>query len=235
MEIDGYSDVLTELKQGVLHITFNRPEKLNAVRAGMAQALLDALRVGESDAEVRSILISARGRAFCAGRDVAHPPTDAELELVQAVSLALTHGTKPVVCAVHGWVVGAGLEWMLCADIVYAARESQFKLPEASLGVFVTGGITATLPKTIGLARAKALMLLGEPWSAQQAQDWGMVWGVEDAPTLFAKASQAACKLAALAPAVSSGFKRVLNTVGLDGFDEAIRQETAQQLALGRP
>ncbi|MEZ5607315.1 MAG: enoyl-CoA hydratase/isomerase family protein [Burkholderiaceae bacterium] len=86
------------------------------------------------------------------------------------------HNPKPVVAVVHGWTVGAGLEWMLNADVVYAADDSKFKLPEASLGVFVTGGLVATLPAAVGLTRAKALMLLGDEFNAQQAAAWGMVY-----------------------------------------------------------
>jgi 2-(1,2-epoxy-1,2-dihydrophenyl)acetyl-CoA isomerase len=73
---------------------------------------------------------------------------------------------------------GAGLEWMLDADVVIAAKSSRFRLPEASLGVFVTGGLTATLPAFAGLARAKGLMLLGEEFGAAEAHAWGLVWQV---------------------------------------------------------
>jgi 2-(1,2-epoxy-1,2-dihydrophenyl)acetyl-CoA isomerase len=92
---------------------------------------------------------------------------------VQAVAAALVSLPKPVVAAVHGWTLGAGLEWMLDADVVIAAKSSRFRLPEASLGVFVTGGLTATLPAFAGLARAKGLMLLGEEFGAAEAHAWG--------------------------------------------------------------
>src|SRR5690606_29082231 len=130
------------------------------------------------DAAVRVLRLRGAGKAFCAGRDVGAPPTEDDLTLVQAVAQAIVSLEKPVVAAVHGWVVGAGLEWMLDADVVIAAEGARFKLPEASLGVFVTGGLTATLAASAGLARAKALMLLGEPFDAAQAQAWGLVWQV---------------------------------------------------------
>ena len=76
---------------------------------------------------------------------------------------------KPVVAAVHGWVVGAGLEWTLTSDIIVMAEDARLKLPEAAIGVFVTGGLVATLPASVGLARTKALMLLGDEFNAPQA------------------------------------------------------------------
>src|SRR5690349_13596752 len=124
--------------------------------------LRDALDAAASDSSVRAIRLRGNGRAFCAGRDVSEAPTDKDLELVQGVAMSIVQNPKPVVAAVHGWTVGAGLEWMMNADVVYAADNARFKLPEASLSVFVTGGLVATLPAAVGLSRAKGLMLLGE-------------------------------------------------------------------------
>ena len=160
-------------------------------------------------------------------------PTDDDLVLVQAVARALVDLAKPVVAAVHGWTVGAGLEWALDADVVIAAESSRFRLPEASLGVFVTGGLSATLPALAGVARAKALMLLGEAFSAEDALRWGLVWRVVADDALDAESQRIAATLAALAPAVASRFKRVLNEVGLPTFRRAIELENDAQRALG--
>lgn len=224
--------LLSALQGGVLTLTLNRPHKLNAIDLELAQALLAALQAAEHNDAVRAILLHGKGRAFCAGRDTSQAPTDAELQAVQAVSQALVQSPKPVVAEVHGWVLGAGLEWMLNADICIAADTARFKLPEASLGVFVTGGITALLPATVGLARAKALMLLGEEFSAADALAWGLVWKVLPAEAALAAAQQTATQLAQLAPEVSSGFKKVLNTVGAAQFQQAVALETAMQRTL---
>ncbi|MEY4735922.1 MAG: hypothetical protein RL302_241 [Pseudomonadota bacterium] len=221
-----------QLLDGVLTLTLNRPHKRNAINNELARALLAALQQADTDAATRAVLLCGNGLAFCAGRDVSEPPTDADLELTQQVACALVACRKPVVVAVHGWVVGAGLEWMLDADIVIAADNARFKLPEASLGVFVTGGISALLPAVVGLNRAKALMLLGEEFSAGQAQAWGLVWKVVPADALPATTLQTAKRLAALDPTVVAHFKRVLNTVGAPGFAEAIQRETEVQRAL---
>lgn len=216
----------------VMSLRLNRPDKLNAIDNALAQALLSALDRAALDASVHAVLVTGQGRSFCAGRDVSAPPTDQDLVLVQAVSRAIVALDKPVIFAVHGWTVGAGLEWMLNADIVVASSDSRFRLPEASLGVFVTGGITATLPAYAGLARAKAMMLLGEAFDAPAAHAWGLVWEVVAPPDLQARARALAARLAALRPEVVRQFKRVLNDVGLGGFERAVELENAAQRSL---
>ena len=188
--------VLLELRDGILAATLNRPDKLNAIDNGMARELLHVVAMAAGNPEVHVLLLRGAGRAFCAGRDVGAPPTEQDLELVQAVAAALVALPKPVVAAVHGWTLGAGLEWVLDTDLVLAGESSRFKLPEASLGVFVTGGLTATLAAYAGLSRAKALMLLGEEFGAFQAQAWGLVWQVAADADLDASSMQVCQRLA---------------------------------------
>src|SRR5262245_42017451 len=113
--------LLTDLRDGVLTLTLNRPDKLSAIDNDLARALLEAIESAAADASVRARRLCGNGRAFCAGRDVTEPPTENDLVLVQAVATALVRLEKPVLAAVHGWVVGAGLEWMLNADVAVAA------------------------------------------------------------------------------------------------------------------
>lgn len=226
--------LLLERDGGVLTLTLNRPDKLNAIDNPLAEALLDALRSAATDPTVRAIRLRGHGRAFCAGRDVSAPPTDRDLDLVQAVSRAIVTHRCPVIAAVHGWTVGAGFEWMMNADIVVAATDTRFKLPEPSLGVFVTGGLVATLPAAIGPMRAKALTLLGEAFDAPQALAWGLVYRCVPMDELDAVSLAAARQVADLKPEVATAFKRVLNQTGLDGFDRAIEAENDIQRSLGR-
>lgn len=221
--------LLSERQAGVLTLILNRPEKRNAINNDLARALLAALQQADADASIRCVLLRGNGLAFCAGRDVSEAPTEDDLELTQQVAQAIVHCAKPVIAAVHGWTVGAGLEWMLDADIVIAADTTRFKLPEASLGVFVTGGISALLPAAVGLTRAKAMLLLGEEFSVAQAHAWGLVWRLVSPDVLLPTALQYAHQLAELEPRVASGFKRVLNDIGLAGFDKAIQVESAMQ------
>jgi len=220
----------SELNEGgVLTLRLDRPKRLNAIDEPTAEALLEALRRAAEAVEVRVVVLRGSGRAFSAGRDVSAAPTPAILALVQDVARAIVALPKPVVAAVHGWVVGAGVEWMLAADIVVAARGARFKLPEIGLGVFVTGGITATLPRYAGLARAKGLLLLGEEFSAADALQWGLVWSVVDDDALDAEVARVAGRLAGFEAAAVARFKRVLNDLGLDRFEVALRLEARMQ------
>jgi 2-(1,2-epoxy-1,2-dihydrophenyl)acetyl-CoA isomerase len=94
----------------VLTLTLNRPDKLNAIDSELATELLEALHVASTDPGVRVVRLRGTGRAFCAGRDISAAPTDKDLEQVQAIAKAIVGSPKPVVAAVHGWTVGAGLE-----------------------------------------------------------------------------------------------------------------------------
>ncbi len=226
--------LIVERDGAVLTLALNRPGTLNAIDNELAAALLGSLEAAALDSSVRSIRLRGNGRAFCAGRDVSEAPTARDLELVQAVAMAIVRNPKPVVAAVHGWTVGAGLEWMTNTDIVYAASNARFKLPEASLGVFVTGGLVATLPAAVGLSRAKGLMLLGEEFSASQAADWGLVYRACPAEDLDATSLDACHRLAALEPKVAAQFKRVLNLFGLEQFARAVDEESKVQRTLGR-
>lgn len=218
--------LLSTRGDGVLTLTLNRPAKLNAIDNELAAALLGALHAARDDHEIRVLRLRGAGRAFCAGRDIGAAPSARDLELVQGVASAIVRHPKPVVAAVHGWVIGAGFEWTMDADLVVAADDARFKLPEASLGVFVTGGLVATLPASIGLSRAKALMLLGEPFDARQAVDWGLAHQAVPLERLDEVSMTLCRRLAALAPSVAMQFKRVLNTVGLHRFDRAIEEES---------
>lgn len=224
--------LLVHVQDHVMTLTLNRPDKLNAIDPDMASELLSALQRAQSDPDVRAVLMLGTGRAFCAGRDVSAPPTKQDLVGVQAVSSAVVSLAKPVVVGVHGWTIGGGLEWMLNADLVVAGTNSRFKFPEASLGVFVTGGVTATLPACAGLARAKAMLLLGEAFDAEAAHAWGLVWRVVEASQVPVVARDLALQLAGLQPQVVAQFKRVLNQVGLGQFEHAVALETAVQRSL---
>jgi 2-(1,2-epoxy-1,2-dihydrophenyl)acetyl-CoA isomerase len=227
-----FRKILVGIRDGIMTVTLNRPEKLNAIDNELARELLDALAEAARDEQVRVLLLRSAGRAFCAGRDVSAPPTDQDLQLVQAVAVALVALPKPVVAAVHGWTLGAGLEWMLDADLVVAAQSSRFKLPEAALGVFVTGGLTATLPAYAGLARAKGVILLGEEFGAAQAHAWGLVWEVVADADLEATATRLSARLAKLQPDLVVRYKKVLNDIGLQHFQRAVDAESQAQKAL---
>lgn len=218
--------LLSDLRGNVLTLTLNRPAKLNGIDNELADGLRQSLDGAATDAAVHVVRLRGNGRAFCAGRDVSAAPTDKDLELIQAVVRAIVAHPKPVVAAVHGWVVGAGLEWTLTSDIVVMAEDARLKLPEAAIGVFVTGGLVATLPASVGLARTKALMLLGDEFNAPQALAWGIAQQVVPVGELDRASWTISTRLAALRPELAREFKRLLNLIGLPGFDRAIDMES---------
>ena len=222
----------SELADQVLTLRLDRPKRLNAIDEPTARALLAALRRADESAEVRVVVLRGTGRAFSAGRDVSEPPTPLILALVQDVARTIVGLSKPVVAAVHGWVVGAGVEWMLDADIVVSVRSARFKLPEIGLGVFVTGGVTTTLPRYAGLARAKGLLLLGEEISATDALQWGLIWSVVDDDALDAEVARIATRLAGFDPRALCRFKRVLNAIELERIEVALQTEARMQTEL---
>lgn len=224
--------LLCKIHDGTMILSLNRPEKLNAIDNDLSHELLKALHTADEDSVVKVVLIRGNGKAFCAGRDISAAPTDEDLTSVQAVAQAIVSLSKPVVFAVHGWTIGAGLEWMLNADVVIAASSARFKLPEASLGVFVTGGLIATLPAYAGVARAKSLMLLGEEFSAEDAQSWGLIWRVVEPEELEPESERITQKLASLKPDLAARFKRALNEVGLHKFSQAIDIENEAHRAV---
>jgi enoyl-CoA hydratase/carnithine racemase len=163
----------------VVHL--DRPQRLNAVVPALVDGLLAALdRAGSEGA--RAVVLAGRGRSFCAGHDLKEPaPAEDEsaarrrLQRIQDVTRAIRSLPGPVVAAVHGYALGAGAEFALGCDLVVASEDARFGFPEVGVGLSVTGGISALLPRTVGLVRAKELLFLGEHLSAQDAHRLGLV------------------------------------------------------------
>ena len=189
----------------VANITLNRPDKLNAFAEPMHTMLLEALRKAEQDKKVRSILLTGAGRGFCAGQDLQErePDQDIETDLGQTLEnfynpiiRMIRDMPKPVVCAVNGIAAGAGVNIALACDIVLAASSARFIQAFSKIGLLPDSGGTYFLPATIGEARAKALALLALPVSAEQAEQWGMIWKSVDDESLMAEAKAIADVLA---------------------------------------
>jgi 2-(1,2-epoxy-1,2-dihydrophenyl)acetyl-CoA isomerase len=198
--------VLISAQAGVLTITLNRPDKLNAFNPEMHKALRAALEQALDDREVRVVLLTGAGRGFCAGQDLSErnlAPGAAPIDL--SVSLGSYYNPlvrrmrelpKPIIAAVNGVAAGAGANIALACDIVLAARSATFVESFSRLGLVPDSGGTYFLPRLVGMARAMGLSLLGEALSAEQAAQWGLIWKVIDDEQLLAEASALAQKLA---------------------------------------
>lgn len=218
--------LIRTLNAGVLELRLNRPERLNALTLPLAQDLLDAVRAAMGDPAVRVILLSGEGRAFCAGKDRDDPATETFVDTLQALASALVHSPQPVVTAVQGWVVGAGLELMLNGDLTVAARGACFMLPEVHVGLFGTGGVAALLPRLVGLQKAKGLLMLGQELTATDAERCGLVWQVVEDEALSAQARQVAQRLASADSALLAEVKQLVHREQLGDFNAALARET---------
>jgi 2-(1,2-epoxy-1,2-dihydrophenyl)acetyl-CoA isomerase len=198
--------VLVSFDSGVLQVTLNRPEKLNALNPEMHKLLRQALERAAEEREVRAVLLGGAGRGFCAGQDLSErdvSPGAAPIDL--SVSLGSYYNPlvrrlrglpKPVVCAVNGVAAGAGANLALACDIVLAGRSASFMQSFSRIGLVPDAGGTWILPRLVGKARAMGLALLGEKLSAEQAAQWGLIWKVVEDDVLFSEGIQLAKQLA---------------------------------------
>jgi 2-(1,2-epoxy-1,2-dihydrophenyl)acetyl-CoA isomerase len=201
------SSILVSLEAGVLRVTLNRPEKLNAFNPEMHGLLRKALDRALDEAEVRAVLLTSAGRGFCAGQDLSERDVSAG---APAIDLSVSLGSyynplvrrlralpKPVVCAVNGVAAGAGANIALACDIVLASRSASFVQAFSRLGLVPDSGGTYFLPRLVGMARAMGLALLAEKISAEEAQAMGLIWKTVDDADLAKEASRLAEQLAA--------------------------------------
>ncbi|MCW2350093.1 enoyl-CoA hydratase-related protein [Sphingobium sp. B12D2B] len=230
--------VLSTLDDGVLTLALNRPERLNALSTGLLADLTRKLDEGVR-AGVRAVLITGTGRAFCSGADLADSEgIGADLGETLAtyyhpLFLRLAGLDIPVVSAINGPAVGAGVALALAADIVVMARSAYLQLGFVNIGLVPDAGATWLVAKSAGRAKALELALLGEPMSAQEAQDAGLVARVTDDERLGETARGLALKLAQ-GPTRAIGMIRKQVAAALNhSLSETMGIEAANQAAAG--
>jgi 2-(1,2-epoxy-1,2-dihydrophenyl)acetyl-CoA isomerase len=199
--------ILVSRDAGVLSVTLNRPDKLNAFNPEMHKLLREALEKARDEPDVRAVLLTGSGRGFCAGQDLSERTRNADAAPIDlSVSLGSDYNPlvrrlralpKPIVCAVNGVAAGAGANIALACDIVLAARSASFVQSFSKLGLVPDSGGTYFLPRLVGSARAMGLALLAERLSAEEAVRWGLIWKAVDDGRLMDEASGIARLLAA--------------------------------------
>ena len=227
-------------------ITLDRPEVLNAGNLELLTEMRSELARLETDTAVRAVIVTGAGRAFCAGADLASPRTTPEhFSDGQYVASMLDDGwnrvarelrafPKPTVAAVNGVVAGGGIGLALACDIVIAARSAYFKqvfVPQ--LAVIPDVGNTWHLPRLVGPARARALMLLGDDLDAVDAAEWGLIWDVVDDGQLKHEAASVARRLAANSMPATAALKHALDRSLLNSFGEQLDLERDTNKMLG--
>ena len=235
--------LLDRLEAGVLTLTLNRPERLNALNAALIEALSAGIERARTDPECRAVLITGAGRGFCAGADLANrafAPGDARPDLGQTLEKglnpiirAIRNLPKPVVSAVNGPAAGAGANIALACDIVLAAKSAQFLQAFARIGLIPDAGGTFVLPRLIGDARARALMMLAEPIGAEQAQAIGMIYRAVDDEDLMGEAHTIAARLAAGPTHALGLIKRALAASPTNTLDAQLDLERDLQREAG--
>ena len=236
--------VLVQSREGWRAIVLNRPEKLNALNERMLDELSAAIDAAEADRGCRAILLTGAGRAFCSGQELsaaimpsaAGPPDLGPIADAyhQRLIRRLRASPLPVIAAVNGMAAGAGASLALACDIVLAAESAAFLQAFVRIGLVVDCGGSFFLPRLIGDARARAIAMLGEPVSARQAEDWGMIWrAVEDA-ALMSEAEALAAKLAAGPAHALALIKRQFAASSANMLDAQLNLERDLQDEAGR-
>ncbi len=187
----NFSTIQYQINKGVALLTLDRPASLNSFNTQMHDEVRQAMKDARNNNEVRCLVITGTGRGFCAGQDLSDRSvkvTDEAPDLGESVEKNynplirnIMTMEKPVLCAVNGVAAGAGASIALACDIVLAAKSAKFIQAFCKIGLVPDSGGTFNLVRALGLPRAKGLALLGDKLSAEQAQNWGMIWQcVED-------------------------------------------------------
>jgi len=248
-ETEGFVDgtLLRQIAEGIAWFTLNRPDAGNALTPDQRNTLIDLLHQADLDPDVRAVVIASTGKHFCTGADLrapqpqmeeaedgGDPPPGTVMRVLaagaQRLVAAVLDCQKPVVAAVNGTAAGIGAHLVLACDLVVAAEEASFIEVFVRRGILPDGGGCYLLPRTIGMQRAKELVMLGDRLSAADAYVFGMVNRVVPAGDLEATARELATRLAQ-GPTIALGLaKRLLNrSLDVDRaslfFEESMAQE----------
>lgn len=228
-----YENILFTLEGGVAKLTLNRPDKLNSFTDAMHEEVAGALDKAVKDG-ARVLLLTGAGRGFCTGQDLSARPFVPGEKIDGGASLENHYNPLmrklaalpfPFLCAVNGVAAGAGANIALAADMVIAAKSARFIQAFAKLGLVPDAGGTWMLPRLAGQARAMGLMLTGEPLSAQQAFEWGLIWKVVEDSELPAQAGVLAAQLAAAPTRALAAIRRALRGSWNGSFDAQLDLE----------
>lgn len=238
------SDVLLlDHAEGVATITLNRPDSMNSLSVALKEALGSAIDAVSRDDAVRAVVLTGSGRGFCVGQDLrehielleANDPAPLNTVTVhyKPIVLGLATMPKPVIAAVNGMAAGAGAGFAFACDFRIAAKHAGFLLAFANVGLTLDSGVSWTLPRLIGSARATALALLAEPVTADAALDMGLVNAVVEPDHLLPAAQELAARLAAGPTAAYAAIKESIAYAAHATLAQALTKEAELQAQLG--
>jgi 2-(1,2-epoxy-1,2-dihydrophenyl)acetyl-CoA isomerase len=234
------SGVLVTREGGIMRITLDRPEKLNALDG----ELVHKVRLGFEEAaivhDVRVVVLTGNGRAFCAGQDLADPAVAPGSDLGMMIEhfynpliRAMRALPKPIVARVNGVAAGAGANLAFAADLVVAARSASFIESFSRIGLLPDSGGTWMMPRLFGYARAVGLAMLGERISAEQAHAWGAIWQVVDDEDLDSACATLTQTLAQAPTRALGAIKVAFEATATSTLDAALDDERELQRRLG--
>ncbi len=230
--------------RGVATVTLNRPGAANALDLDAKENLLAILERAAGDPEVRAVLLAGTGKAFCVGQDLGEHAQalsrdpDTALETVEQhynpIVRTIAEMPKPVVVAINGACVGAGLGFALAGDIRVAAESATFGTAFAGIGLASDSGLAANLVHALGSSRATELLMLGTTFTPQQALDWGLVHRVVGDGQALTAATELAERLARGPTSAYAETRGLLRAAATQDFGEMLRLEAGAQQRLAR-
>lgn len=222
--------VQVDIQEGVMNITLNRPDKMNALNLAMYQAMADALVLADQDPAVRAILLTGSATCFTSGNDVSDFLKRDAMQgdnPVQRFMFALFDARKPVIAAVSGPAVGIGTTLLLHCDLVYVSRDAKLQMPFVRLGLCPEFGSSKILTRRLGATRAAQLLLLGELFSGEQAAAWNLANEcLGSAEATLEKAREAAKQFVKLPPQAVMDSKALMRAPDREALREVIIEES---------
>ncbi|MFZ4058457.1 MAG: enoyl-CoA hydratase-related protein [Ferruginibacter sp.] len=230
------SSILRHFNNGIVQLTLNRPDKFNAFNRAMALEFQQYLDDAAADENVRAILITGNGKAFCAGQDLSELLGDNApgFEVILAehynpIVQRLRQIPKPIVAAVNGVAAGAGANIALACDIVVATESASFIQAFSKIGLIPDSGGTFTLPRLIGFQKASALMMLGDKINAAEAERLGMIYKFFPDETFVQESMQIASTLAQMPTTGLALTKQALNASFTNTLEQQLQVEDQLQ------
>jgi 2-(1,2-epoxy-1,2-dihydrophenyl)acetyl-CoA isomerase len=232
------SSILVDIRDAVAIIAFNRPEKFNSFNREMALLFQKILDECAADKNIRSIYLTGKGKAFCAGQDLGELTKDDApgfekilAEHYNPIITRIRNIEKPVVCAVNGVAAGAGANIALCCDIAVAAVSASFIQAFSKIGLIPDSGGTFILPRLIGFQKASALMMLGDKIGAAEAERHGMIYKAFPDEHFAEESMKIAVTLSQMPTKGLAYTKRALNQSFSNSLEEQLQAEDTLQFA----
>jgi enoyl-CoA hydratase len=218
--------VITSLEDGIATVTLNRPEKLNALNQELRREFCAAMRRLRSDPNAGVVILTGAGRAFCAGLDLRELGSSGIRDEGDETFITVVEKMEaPVIAAVNGFAVTGGFELALACDMIVAAEEAQFADTHARVGVMPGGGMSARLPRAVGIRKAKELSLTGNYLSARDAERMGLVNRVVPRERLMETAKEMASQILGADQRIVRQMKRLYDLTSRATLAEGLRIE----------